>query len=76
MKNIGLLSGRRNKTFRVILVRVKYIEKYWSVNRVRNSAIPSYCVNPMKITAGYYFLHLSTKEQLFPRMLHNLYLLL
>jgi len=50
MKNIGLLSGRSNKTFRVILVRVKYIEKYWNVNRVRkHSAISSYCMNPMKI---------------------------
>lgn len=58
MKNIGLLSGRSNKTFRVILVRVKYIEKYWNVNRVRkHSAIPSYCMNPMKIICWYIIFH-------------------
>lgn len=81
MKNIVLLSGCSNKTFRVILVRVKYIEKYWNVNKVRkHSATPSYCMNPIKITLVVcYFLHLnsSTKGKLLSRMLNaNLYLLL
>lgn len=75
MKNIGLLSGRSNKTFRVILVWVKYIEKYGNVNKVRSSAIPSHCMNSMKIIVGVIiFLHLSTRGKLLSRMLTaNLY---
>ena len=78
MKNIGLLSGRSNKTFRVILVRVKYIEKYWNVNRVRkHSAIPSYCMNPMKIICWYIIFHTyQLSENYFFLSNANLYLLL